>query len=269
MLVAATGAWRRTGAWIVLAAAGLAVVRPPVLLAAIAGIAASRLPGLEMSPRQRARNAVIAVVVGAACVFVVWGGQPVATVTRLSDTVHDMTVAYRGGGPQMLPIDIVRSLIAPYPWVTQVDANWDLSLYPGNWVLICLYPTMLVGAWKLRGRTQLLAMLVIPILTLLAINSFASGTVSRQRSSIEPLLLILAVVGWTSSRAVLNRAAGALVMTALVAGVQSRSVLVAATVLLAAAVARLAALRMTETAGEVSLTGSAAADAVAAHEVHR
>jgi hypothetical protein len=168
-------------------------------------------------------------------VVVVSRGNVVSLYHQYEFVVNNMIDAYQGNNPVRVPYDAVKSLVTPLPWVfdARTTSNWDRSLYPGVWVLICALPLAAMGAWRLRTRPEGWA-LVGTAATVLCINAFTSGFVFRQRSMIEPILLLLALAGARSWQMAARCAAATLAVFAAVAGVQSRSPLVVALVLIAA-----------------------------------
>jgi hypothetical protein len=158
--------------------------------------------------------------------------------------VHRMINEYNGGNPIRLPYDAVKALVSPLPWVfDRGTENWDRGLYPGVFVLMCALPLACAGAWRLRRRPEAWAFLATAA-TALAINAFTSGLVFRQRSMIEPIVLLLALGGVTSWRMAGRWVSATLAVVAVAAGVQSRSPVVAAAIAAVAAAVFLAAGRL-------------------------
>jgi hypothetical protein len=83
----------------------------------------------------------------------------------------------------------------------------------------------------------------VPIAVVLILNAFLVGAAFRQRSTIEPLVLVLVIAGFTSWRSLALLAAGGLLLAASSGLFQSRQPLVAA--LIAAGAFALAALSRT------------------------
>jgi hypothetical protein len=111
------------------------------------------------------------------------------------------------------------------------------------WFLFAILPTAALGVWRLRRSTELV-ILVVPIAISLTIYAVTSGAAFRQRSMIEPLIVLLFVAGIDSWRGVARRAAAAFALAAVLAGIQSASPVVALTIGLAAAALFLASTRL-------------------------
>jgi peptidoglycan/LPS O-acetylase OafA/YrhL len=148
--------------------------------------------------------------------------------------VHRMIHQYQGGNPARVPYDAIKSLVTPLPWVfDRGTENWDRGLYPGVWLLFCALPLAAMGAWRLRRSPETWAMMGTAA-TALTINSITSGFVFRQRSMIEPVILLLALAGIRSWRMAARTASATLGVITVYAAVQSRSPLVAALIAAAA-----------------------------------
>lgn len=163
---------------------------------------------------------------------------------QYESVVNHMISQYQGGNPARVPYDVGKSLVTPLPWVfDRGTENWDRGLYPGVWLLICALPLAAAGAWRLRRRPELWAMLGTAG-TALIINAYTSGFVFRQRSMIEPIIFILALGGARSWRFAARIASATLVVAAGGAGIQSGSPLTAAVIAAAAGALYLASLRL-------------------------
>jgi hypothetical protein len=206
-------------------------------------VAGRRTEGKWLS---RSLITVGAVAVGGALLLaaVVSRGNLASLYHQYDVVVHRMIHQYQGGNPLRIPYDAVKSLVTPLPWVFDRNTeNWDRALFPGVWVLICALPLAGLGAWRLRSRPEIWALLGTAAAAL-GINSFTSGFVFRQRSMIEPIVLLLALAGTRSWQMAARTAAATLAVVAAGAGVQSRSPLVVALILLAAAALALVSRRL-------------------------
>lgn len=131
--------------------------------------------------------------------------------------------------------DIITTYVSPYPWVFDDNTETaDRGLYPGMWFWYLILPSVLAGVVALRRNIVALAALVVPVTTFALSGVLLAGIQFRQRSSIEALLLILAILGTARLDVAAYRGAAALALVALVAGVHTQSV---PTVLLIAAAA--------------------------------
>ena len=179
-----------------------------------------------------------------AIVLVLSRGQPANLYSQYEVVIRNMIDLYQGNNPLRVPYDMVKSLGTPLPWVfDRATENWDRMLYPGVWLLLCALPLAVLGAWRLRKRPEAWLFLVT-VATVLAINSFTSGFTFRQRSTLEPLILLLALAGTSSWQMATRWASAALGLTAVVAGVQSRSPLLAGGLLVCAGMLFLVARRL-------------------------
>jgi hypothetical protein len=215
----------------------LLILRGPAAIALVVGAAvAIGLAGREAERRWLSRPLMTYAV------MVLGGIVAVAAVVSHGDlhnlfnqynvVVHRMIKQYQGGNPVRIPYDAVKSLVTPLPWVfDRGSENWDRALFPGQWLLMCALPLAATGAWRCRRRPEAWA-LIGTAATAVTIDAVTSGFEFRQRSMIEPLILLLALAGATSWRMAARTAAATLAAVAVVAGVQSRSPL---TVLLIAA----------------------------------
>jgi hypothetical protein len=171
-------------------------------------------------------------------------GDPRGLVLEYLSTIERMIDQYQGSAPTRVPVDVLKSLVTPFPWVFDLATrNWDRGLYPGVWVLYLLYPLAAAGIWRLRHRPELLLILV-PVVSSLVMNAFTSGFVFRQRSPVEPVILVLALAGITSYRQAARWGAAALAAVACVATVQSDSTVTGTLIATAAAGIWVAAMRL-------------------------
>jgi hypothetical protein len=218
----------------------LLVFRSSAALALLVGaVVAIALAGRAVERRWISRPllglAVVALAGGLAAVLVISHGNLAEFFTRYHSNLRVMFHLYQGANLVHLPYDAVKSLVTPLPWVfAHGTRNWDRALYPGVWVLLCAYPAALVGIWRLRRRPELGLVLGVMVTALLA-NSLTAGFVFRQRSMVEPLILVLALAGVPSWRVAGRFAAAALGVTAVVAGIQSESAVAPAAILAVAA----------------------------------
>jgi hypothetical protein len=142
-------------------------------------------------------------------------GHPHAFLNRYRYTFHHITHFYGTGKLVNVPLDVGRTLAMPHPWIFDVASRtWDRALYPGMWLWYALLPMAALGAWRLRRQLDAL-LLVLPIVLLLVLNAFLVGPAFRQRSTFEPLVLVLITAGFASfQRLALVVSAGLLVAAA-------------------------------------------------------
>lgn len=139
-------------------------------------------------------------------------------------------------GSSSLSADVGRSLLGPFPWVFDATATtWNMALYPGVWLLYALCPTIAAGLWRLRARPFVLAYLLLPVVAFVVINSIFAGVAFRQRVTVEPLLLLLALAGADTWRAVARRGAVATGAVAPIALVHTGSAVAALAIAVGAA----------------------------------
>lgn len=238
------------------------------LLAIVVGLLSTRIQaaavlvatvavvGIAAASEARRRRVVLVVLAGG-CLLLLGGlalngGSAVKLVEGVLDNGARMISVYDAAHPGSLPYDIGASLLGPLPWVfSSTTYNWDLALYPGVWVLYALYPTIVVGAWRLRRRPWVLAYLALPIGAFVVVNSIFAGLAIRQRVTIEPLLVLLAVAGADSWRAVARRGAFAIALAAPVAALHVRSLPTGAAIAGAAIALWLLAARLPATRSEL------------------
>jgi hypothetical protein len=136
-----------------------------------------------------------------------------------------------------------RFTLSPRPWAfADQPLDWYQPLFPAMWLWYALLPVAAVGLWRLRSRPT--ALLVVgPIAVAAAVYSATLASGVRQRSAIEPLLVLLVVAGFHSRRALGLSVASALVVVAPVAALDLRSLPVGLAILLVAGVIALATLR--------------------------
>jgi 4-amino-4-deoxy-L-arabinose transferase-like glycosyltransferase len=222
--------------------AALILLRIPAALAVAAAVAAATAVALPSPERRQGLRrllipAAIGILIGGVGFLAVSSGDVNAALSQYASTAESMVDEYRTGGSTMIPVDVVRSLVAPYPWVFDSEARtWYMALYPGMWFLYFLLPTAALGVWRLR-RTPELWLLAIPILVLLLASAVTAGFTIRQRSGIEPLLLVLAVCGFDSWRRLAIRGAVALSVVAVVATLHTLSPLIGLAILAVAVAA--------------------------------
>jgi hypothetical protein len=210
------------------ALASLVVVRTAAVLAlVVAGAVAVIIAGRRSEGRWLSRPVVVlGTAVGAgllAVVLFVSHGNVLHFYDQYHTVVRRMIHVYQGSDPSRVPFDALKSLVTPLPWVFDAETkNWDRGLYPGVWVLMCSLPLAALGAWRLRRRPEGW-LIFLTILTAVTANAFTSGFVFRQRSMIEPLVLLLALAGARSWRMAGTVAAGALGIVAVVAALNRGS----------------------------------------------
>jgi hypothetical protein len=232
-----------------LALAALVVVRTAAVLAlAVAGAVAVAIAGHQSERRWLSRPLIALAASLAACllatVLLVSHGDVQGFYHQYHQVVHRMIRLYQGSDPTRVPFDALKSLVTPLPWAFDpVTRNWDRGLYPGVWLLMCVLPLAALGAWRLRRRPEGW-LLFLTIVVAVTANAFTSGFVFRQRSMIEPLILVLALAGARSWRMAAAVAAGALVIVAAVAGAQSHSPVVVGATLAASVLVALLSRRL-------------------------
>jgi hypothetical protein len=206
----------------------LMIVRGPAALALVVGAGLALLvAGKQAEGRWWSRPLRVYVLTLAGSVLVVAlvisRGDLNAFYMQYDHVVHNMIRQYQGGNPLRIPYDAVKSLLTPLPWAfDRSTQNWDRGLYPGMWLLFCALPLAMRGLWRFRGRAELW-LLVGTAVTAVGINAFTSGFVFRQRSMVEPIILLLALGGASSWRMAARWSAATLAVTAVGAGIQSRS----------------------------------------------
>lgn len=215
------------------AAVGLFVVMLGLALTRAAGGAAVLFVGIlavvcvlirrrgEVDVWQHLRVAAAVTVLAAAGLLLVSGGDPSSYLNSYEDLIDRMIGKYRNSGIVTLPIEMAKAFVSPYPWTfDKATHNWDMGLYPGMWFWYALYPLITLAVWRHRQRPEVL-LLVGVIVVFLAINAFTAGFIFRQRSSIDPLVIVLAVGALSSWRALAVSAAGAWGVVAFFAALQS------------------------------------------------
>lgn len=146
-----------------------------------------------------------------------------ALTLQYGSTIEDMVKRYQGSDPLAVPFDTVKTLVTPLPWAFDLGTrNWDRGLYPGVWALFLAYPLAALGVWRLRRKPEV-ALLMVPLLLTLVMNASTSGFPFRQRSIVEPLIVVLAVAGMNSYRQAAQWGSLALGAVSLVATAQSHS----------------------------------------------
>jgi hypothetical protein len=206
----------------------LLILRGPAALALMVGAAtAVALAGRKAEGRWLSRPLLVltgALLGGLVVVAaVVSRGQIQLVYHQYDVVVHNMIREYQGSNPARVPYDALKSLVTPLPWVFDRGTRyWDRGLYPGGYLTMCALPLAALGIRRLSRSPEAWAMVACAA-TSLTINAFTSGYVFRQRSMIEPIILILALAGATSWRMAARWAAAALVAIAVVAGGQSGS----------------------------------------------
>jgi hypothetical protein len=229
--------------------AALLITRAPAALALVVGAGVAVAMAVRQAEGRWLSKPLIGfggtLVGGMVAVAVIVSQGDLHSLYRQYDfVVHTMIDQYHGGNLSHLPYDSVKSLVTPLPWVfDRGTQGWDRGLYPGVWLLICAVPLAAAGLWRLRRKPEAWALAVTSVASL-TINAFTSGFVFRQRSMIEPLLLLLALGGATSWRMAARSAAAALAAAAVVAGIQSGSPLVTTAIAAGAAALLLVSRRL-------------------------
>jgi hypothetical protein len=239
---------RRAVVTFALAIVALGATRSPAALA-VAVTALSALGAGAIRQRRtvnfRAALTYLALACGALLVgfAAISAGHPDAVVHQIAYSLGRVGLE-RHQGVGGVAVAIPKSLVSPYPWVfSRVTRTWDRALYPGMWVWYALLPTAMVGLWRLRRKAEVL-LFALPVGTLLAFNAFTAGFTFRQRSTVEPFLLLLVVAGADSWRWVARRAAIGYLLVALLATVQSRSPVTGGVIALVALALELVARRL-------------------------
>jgi hypothetical protein len=240
---------------------GLAVTRIPAVLGMGAALFTAWLAAAWMMRKRVSWSAlaivtVLGTLLGAAALGFVAHGNPVALLTQYASTVRSTAAAYPGGNPRGIPADVVRTALAPYPWAFDRGAqSWYRALYPGMWVWYVLLPTAALGLVRLRRRAEFW-LFAIPISFLVLASALTAGFTIRQRSSIEPLVLVLVALGVDSWRKVFRRGAAAMFAIALFATIQSQSLLIGAVVAAAAVAVLIVAERLPGSSARIDLEPS-------------
>jgi hypothetical protein len=200
--------------------------------------------GRRTAVRRMSVVTAIMIVAGIAVLAAQAAGDPAAVADSYRLVIQRMVDQYRQSSPALIPVDVGRSLISPYPWAFDpATRNWDRGLYPGMWTWYALYPLAIAGIYRLRQRPETW-LLVLCSASYLMLNAFTSGFIFRQRSAIEPVVLVLAVGGMRSWRSLARSAAAAWLVVAVVAGAHTGSLMTFGIVALAAGVAALASVRL-------------------------
>jgi hypothetical protein len=211
-------------------AAALALVVGAGVAVVLAGHQAER----KWITRPVALFGVVLLGTGVLMVLVASRGRISSFFDQYGTVIHRMFDLYQGGDISRAPLDVPKSFVTPLPWTfDSATRNWDRGLYAGIWLLLCAYPLAVAGVWRLRRwpETWLLA---TTVLTAATFNALTSGFVFRQRSMIEPLILVLALAGARSWQMAARTASAALAVVVVAAGVQSGSPAVVALVAAAA-----------------------------------
>jgi len=245
--------WPRRGAVVAFALAmgALAVTRSPAMLAVMITVLSALGIGAIQQRRAidfRATLTYLALACGALLVgfAALSAGHPEAVLHQIGHTLGRLGLEQRQGVAGVA-VAIPKSLVSPYPWVfTRATHTWDRALFPGMWVWYALLPTATVGLWRLRGRAEVL-LFALPIGALLTFNALTAGFTFRQRSTVEPFLLLLVVAGTDSWRWVARRAAMGYLLVALLATAQSRSPATGGVIALVALTLELLARRLPST----------------------
>lgn len=229
--------------------AALMVVRGAAALALVVGAGiAIAIAGRQAERRWLSRPLIAFVAVlfsGLLAVAVlVSHGDLGAFYDQYRFTIDRMFNRYQGANVTHTPYDVIKSLVTPLPWAFDHGTrNWDRGLYPGVWLLLCAYPLAAVGAWRLRRRPEV-GLLVGVAVTALVTDVLTLGFAFRQRSMIEPLVLVLALAGTPSWRIAGRYASTTLAAVAVIAGIQSRSPVVTLSIAVAAGAVLLATRRL-------------------------
>jgi hypothetical protein len=245
--------WPRRGAVVAFALAmgALAVTRSPAMLAVTITVLSAL--GIVAIQQRRAIDFRAALVyLGLACGVLlvafaaISAGHPEAVLRQIGHTLRRVGLEQHQG-VSGVAIAIPKSLVSPYPWVfTRATQTWYRTLYPGMWVWYALLPTAMVGLWRLRRRAEVL-LFALPVGALLTFSALTAGYTFRQRSTVEPFLLLLVVAGADSWRWVARRAAMGYLFVALLATAQSHSPATGGVIALVALTLELLARRLPST----------------------
>jgi hypothetical protein len=262
--------WHPRALLLVLAAlAGLGITR--ITAAIAAAIAVVLGLGLAALLRRRAVSwPSLAFAAGAAIVMIGLGlvvlsrGNVIAVVEQYANTVKQNTRLYGTGHLLLAPVDFLKTLVAPYPWAFGEDSRtWYQALYPGMWTWYVLLPLVAVGAWRVRRQVDAL-LVVVPIAFVLVVNAFVLGLAFRQRSTVEPLMLLLTAVGFTSWRQFARFGAIGLLVVAVFASLQSRSIVIGTSITVGAAMLAGISVRLSAEPQGIAFRPSRLEDAVLA-----
>jgi hypothetical protein len=117
-----------------------------------------------------------------------------------------------------------RFTLSPRAWAfVDQPFDWYQPLYPPMWLWYAVLPVAALGLWRLRTRPEAI-LIVGPVVVAATIYSVTLASGVRQRSAIEPLLVLLVVAGFHSRRALGLSAAGALTVVAPLAALDLGSV---------------------------------------------
>jgi hypothetical protein len=198
-------------------------------LSAAAAVAATLVVVGIFQPRRReqAKRSVVSLLSllpAFALLLVALGhGNPAHPLRQYWKSASSLLGHYQGDDPGTIVTAFARTLVSPYPWVFDAATeSWYRALYPGMWMWYALLPLAAVGAWRLRDRVTTRAIVLLTACVLL-VNAVLIGTSFRQRSVVEPLLVVLAAAGVTSWAYATRVAGAALVAVAVFAGVQTRA----------------------------------------------
>jgi hypothetical protein len=236
-------------AWFVLALGALALTRTAAAAALL--LAAAPVAGWlvvrnrhDFDVRRLLGGAFAAICLAGVPLLIFSRGDVVGLVQSYTFMIDSMIAAYRESGPLHVPVSIAQSFISPYPWVFDAGTrNWDMGLYPGMWMWYALYPLAGLAVLRYRRRPEVV-LLVLIVAIYLALNAFTSGFVFRQRSTIEPIIVLLAIGGLTSWRMGAMVAAGTWAFVALPAAAQSGNPLTVLAILVGSGCAALLARRL-------------------------
>lgn len=158
----------------------------------------------ELSERALLRGGGLLLLGGLAALTAVSGGHPVQLVDTYIAAAGNMFARYQQSAAS-IPPDVFRAFISPRPWVFDSHGaqGWYRALYPGMWVLYALYPLAVLGVWRGRRRPEILLLVAACVIFMLT-HAVLSGSGVRQRSGIEPLVVILAVGAAPSLREALR-----------------------------------------------------------------
>lgn len=236
-------------AWFVLALGALALTRTAAAAALL--LAAAPVAGWlvvrnrhDFDVRRLLGGTFAAICLAGVPLLIFSRGDVVGLVQTYTSTIDSMIAAYRESGPLHVPVSVAQSFISPYPWVFDAGTrNWNMGLYPGMWTWYALYPLAGLAVLRYRRRPEVV-LLVLIVAIYLALNAFTSGYVFRQRSTIEPIIVLLAIGGLTSWRMGAMVAAGTWAFVALPAAAQSGNPLTVLAILVGSGCAALLARRL-------------------------
>lgn len=130
------------------------------------------------------------------------------TISRLRHAYSDSATSSIGNRVETHGIlsflgGMARMLFSPRAWAADsVPFDWYQPLFFGMWFWYCTWGLILNGLWRLR-RSPFAQLSASAVLAVVAIYAFTGESGVRQRSALEPILLLFAVAGASSIRSIL------------------------------------------------------------------